>query len=139
MWELDHKEGSAQKNWCFRTVVLEKTLEMPLDCKEIKAVNPKGNQLWIFIGRTDTEAEPPVLWPSDVKSRLTRKDPDAGKDWGQEEKGTSEDELWDGLIDSMGMSLSKLWETVKDREDWHAAVHGVTKSWTWLCEQQQHR
>ena len=116
MWELDHKEGSAQKNWCFRTVVLEKTLEMPLDCKEIKAVNPKGNQLWIFIGRTDAEAEPPVLWPSDVKSWLTGKDPDAGKDWGQEEKGTSEDELWDGLIDSMGMSLSKLWETVKDRE-----------------------
>ena len=137
MWELDHKEGLAQKNWCFRTVVLEKTLEMPLDCKEIKAVNPKGNQFWIFIGRTDAEAEPPVLWPSDVKSRLTGKDPDAGKDWGQEKKGTSEDELWDDLIDSMGICLSKLWETVKDKEDWRAAVHGVTKSWTWLSEQQQ--
>ena len=91
MWGRDHKEGWASKNWCFWTVVLEKTLESPLDCKEIKLVNPKGNQSWIFIGRTDAEA--PILWPPDVKSRLTRKDPDAGKDWGQEEKWMAEDEM----------------------------------------------
>ena len=93
MWELDHKEGWAVKNWCFWTVVLEKTLESPLDSKEIKSVNPKGNQPWIFIVRTDAEAEAPIVWPPDVKSRLTRKDPDAGKDWRQEQKGVTEDEL----------------------------------------------
>ena len=93
MWELDHKEGWASKNWCFWTVVLEKTLESPLDCKEIKPVHPKGNRSWIFIGRTDAEAEAPVLWPPDWKSRLIRKDPDAGKDWRWEEKGTTEDEM----------------------------------------------
>ena len=87
MWELDHKEGWAPKNRCFWTVVLEKTLESPLDCK-IKSVNPKGYQSWIFIGRTDSEAEDPILWPPDVKSRLTEKDPDAGKDWGQKKKVT---------------------------------------------------
>ena len=80
------------KNWCFWTVVLEKTPESPLDCKEIKLVNPKRDQTWIFIGRTDTEVEAPILWPPDAKSRLIRKDPDAGKDWGQDEKGTTEDE-----------------------------------------------
>ena len=85
MWEFDHKECWVLKNWCFQTSVLEKTLESPLDCKEIKPVNPKGNQLWIFIGRTD--AEVPVLWPPDMKSRLTRKDLDAGKDWWQQKKG----------------------------------------------------
>ena len=93
MLELDHKEGWVPKNWCFQTVVLEKTLENPLDCKEIKAVNPKGNQLWIFIGRTDIEAEAPVLWPPDVKSRLTGKDPDAGNVWRQREKRAAEDEM----------------------------------------------
>ena len=93
MWELDHKEGSVPKNWYFQTVVLEKTLESPLDDKEIKPVNPKGNQSWIFIGRTDAEAEALVFWPPDVKSRLTGKDPDAGKDWGQEEKRVAEDEV----------------------------------------------
>ena len=93
MWELDHKEGWAQKNWCFWTVVLEKILESPLDCKEIQPVNTKGNQSWIFIGRTDVEAEVPILWPSDGMSWLTGKDPDAGKDWRQEEKGTTEDEM----------------------------------------------
>ena len=92
MWELDHKEGWVPKNWSFWTVVLEKTLESPLDSKEIKQVNPKGNQLWIFIGRTDAEAEAPILWPTDAKSWLIRKDPDAGKDWRQE-KGTTEDEM----------------------------------------------
>ena len=93
LWELDHKESWAPKNWCFWTVVLEKTLDSPLDCKEIKPVNPKGNQPWIFIGKTDVEAEAPILWPSDVKNWLTGKDSDAGKDWMEEEKGTTEDEM----------------------------------------------
>ena len=93
MWELDYKERWALKNWCFWTVVLEKTLESPLDCQEIKPVSLKGNQPWIFIGRTDAEAEAPILWPPDVKSQLTGKDPDAGKDWRQEEKGMTEDEI----------------------------------------------
>ena len=91
MWELDHKESWALKNWCFWTAVLEKTLETPLDCKAIKPVNPKGNQSWIFIGRTDAEA--PILWPSDVKNWLIWKDSDVGKDWRQEEKGMTEDEI----------------------------------------------
>ena len=93
MWELDYKEIWAQKNWWFWTVVLEKTLESPLDCKEIQPVHPKGEQSWVFIGRTDVEAETPILWPPDVKSWLIWKDPDLGKDWGQEEKGTTEDEM----------------------------------------------
>ena len=93
MWELDHKEGWAPNNWYFQTVVLEKTLETPLDSKEIKPVNPKGNQPWIVIRRTDAEVEVPILGPPDVKSQLIGKDPDAGKDWGQEEKGTMEDEM----------------------------------------------
>ena len=92
MWELDHKESWAPKNWCFWTTVLQKTLESPLDCK-IKPVKPKGNQSWIFIGRTDAEAEALILWPPDAKSWLTGKDPDAGKDWGQEEKGLTEDQM----------------------------------------------
>ena len=91
--ELDYKENWAPKNWCFWTVVLEKTLENPLDCKEIQPVHPKGNQSWIFIGRTDAEAETSILWPSDAKNRLIWKDPDAGKDWRQEEEGTTEDEM----------------------------------------------
>ena len=93
MWELDCEETWVQKNWCFWTVVLEKTLESPLDCKEIQLVHPKGNQSWIFIGRTDAEAEIPIIWPPHVKSWLTGKDPDTGRDWGQEEKGTTEDEM----------------------------------------------
>ena len=93
MRELNHKECLALKNWCFWIVVLEKTLESPLDCKEIKPVNPTGNQSWIFIGRTDAEAEGPILWPPDAKNWLTGKDPDAGKDWRQEDKGTPEDEM----------------------------------------------
>ena len=93
MWELDYTESWAQKNWCFRTVVLEKTLENPLDCKEIQLVHPKGDQSWVFIGGTDVEAETPILWPPDVESWFIWKDPDAGKDWGQEEKGMTEDEM----------------------------------------------
>ena len=93
MWELDYKESWVLKNWCFCIVVLEKTLESPLDCREIKPVNPKGNQSWIFIGRTDAKAEATIIWPPDMKNRLIGKDPDAGKDWRQEEKGTTEDEM----------------------------------------------
>ena len=93
MWELDHKKGWAWKNWCFQTMVLEKTLESPLDSKEIKPVNPKRNQSWIFIGSTAAEAEAPILWPPDVKIRVIGKDPDAGKNWGQEEKRVTEDEM----------------------------------------------
>ena len=93
MWELDHKEGWVPKNWCFWTALLEKTLESPLDCKEIKPVNHKRNQFWIFIGRADAEAEAPILWPPDVKNWFTRKNPDAGKDWRQEENGMTKDEM----------------------------------------------
>ena len=93
IWELDHKESWAPKNWCFWNVVLEKTLDSPLDCKEIQPVNPKGNQSWIFIGRTDAEAETPIFWPPDSKSWLIGKDPDLGKEWSQEEKGMTEDEM----------------------------------------------
>ena len=101
MWELDCKEGRVPKNWCFRIVMLEKTPESALDNKEIKPVNPKGNQPWIFIGRTDTEAEAPVVWPPDVKSQLVGKYPDTGKDCGQEEKGTTEERCLDGITDSV--------------------------------------
>ena len=104
MWELDYKESWVLKNWCFSTVVLEKTLESPLDCKEIQPVHPKGDQSWVFIGRTDAEAETPILRPPDVKSWLSGKDPDAGKDWGQKEKGTTEDEMvgWHHRLDGHG-------------------------------------
>ena len=126
MWELDSKESWALKNWCFWTVVLEKTLESPLDCKEIKAVNPKGNQSWIFIGKTEAEAEAPVLWPPDVKNWLIEKDPDARKagkidwcrkDWRQEERGMTEDEM---------TSLTRwTWVWASSGSWWRAGLPGV--------------
>ena len=134
MWELGSKESWAPKNWGFWTVVLEKTLESPLDCKEIQPVYTKGNQSWIFVGRTDAEVETPILWPHNAKRWLTGKDPDAGEDWRQEEKGTTEDEMigWHQRLD--GLELSKLRELVTDREAWHAAVHEVENSWTPLSD-----
>ena len=125
--KAEHRKIDAFELWCWRS------LESPLDCKEIQPVHPKGDQSWVFIGRTDAEAETPILWPPDGKSWLTGKDPDAGRDWGQEEKGG--DRGWDGWmasLDLMDMSLRKLREFVMDREAWSAAIHGVTKSQTRL-------
>ena len=134
MWELDYKESWMLKNWCFWTVVLEKALESPLDCKEIQPVHSKGNQSWVFIGRTDAEAETPILWPPGGKNRLIRKEPDAGKDWGQEEKGMTEDEMFSGITNSMDMGLGGLRELLMDREAWRAAIHRVAKSQTRLSD-----
>ena len=132
MWELDHKEGWVLQNWCLRIVVLEETLESPLDCKEIKPVNPKGNQPWILIGRTDAEAEAPILWPCDIKNWLIGKDCDAGKDIRQKTKKMAEDEMVGGHHQLNGHEFKQTSRDSEGQEAWCAAVHGVTKSWTWL-------
>ena len=135
MWELDYKENWAPKNWCFWTVVLEKTLESSLDCKEIQPVPPKGDQSWVFFIRTDVEAETLILWPPDMKSWLIWEDPDARKGWGQEEKGTTEVRWLDGITDSMDMGTPGVDDGPGDLEFWGSWGHkesDMTERLNWL-------
>ena len=130
----DHKDSRMPKNWCLGTVMLEKTPESLLDIKEIKPINLKGDQFWIFTGRTDAEADAPIFWSSDANRRLSGKLPDAGKNWGRRRRAYQRIRWVDGITDAMNMNLGKLQEMVRDRESWCAAVHGVTKSWAQLCD-----
>ena len=132
MWGLDHKGGWMPKNWCFQIVRLEKTLESPLDCKEIKAINLKWNWPWVFIGKTGAEAEAPILWPPDAKTDSLQKTLMLGKIEGKRRSGWQRVRWLNSITSSMGKNLSKLWEIVGDIGDWHATIHGVKKSQTQL-------
>ena len=134
MWELEYEESWALKNWCFWTVVLEKTLESPLNCKEIQPVHPMGDQSWVFIGGTDVEAETPILWPPDEKNWLIGKTLMLGKIEGERRSGWQRMRWLDGITDTMDMGLGGLWELVMDREAWHIVIHEVPKSQTQLSE-----